>query len=147
MQALFQEILDRGEDRQDGTRRLFGHSCHFNLQNAAFPTLDPEATRLAFEDIKWLLSGHTDVTRLTKVGLTSYDKKVVQGTDIGPNYGFHWRHFGGTAFSSNPGGCDQVARCLTLLKDNPESRNIVLSMFDPKSTSNQLPNLCYYPAI
>ena len=140
---IFSRIVSHGEDRLDGTRRLFGASAYIPL-NETFPCLPQDETRLAFENMKWMLSGETDVRPLAAKGVTAYDKKVIRDHSIGANYGFHLRHFGGTPFTECPGGFDQVHDVLRKLRETPESRNIVMSMFDP---SRETPSPTYVTTI
>ena len=56
--------------------------------------------------------------------------------DLGPVYGFQWRHFGAeykdmhTDYTGQ--GVDQLADCIDKIINNPEDRRIVMSAWNPK---------------
>lgn len=120
-----------------------GFSWSLPVTRECFPLLGTEEeTRLAFEDIKWLISGETDVRRLQNTGLTCYNKKVVDGKyDLGRYYGYQIRHFGGDGTGASP-GVDQFSRCIEQLREigSPQvsPRNILITLVNP-AESNQFP--------
>lgn len=148
LEAL-QDILDNGEDVSDrtgvGTRSVFGYQMRFNLQQG-FPAVTTKklAWRSVVGELLWFLEGSTDERRLAEIThgkprseLT--DKKTiwtanadVQGVALGyrnddehkflgPVYGSQWRNFN---------GFDQIEIIIDQIKNNPDSRRIILSAWN-----------------
>lgn len=163
-----EEIMVSGVDRGDrtgvGTRSLFGMRFKYNLRDT-FPLLTTKRifTRAIFEELALYLSGKTDnniladknihiwdgnTTRefLDSRGLTEYREG-----DMGETYGFNFRHFGGeyrgcdeTYHEGN--GFDQVQYVVNEIKNNPESRRIIINLWNSNTMNKAaLPAcLCMY---
>jgi dihydrofolate reductase/thymidylate synthase len=98
-----------------------------------FPFLTPQgntnANDLAAKDIRiWDGNGSRDFLDSRGLGHREVG-------DLGPVYGFQWRHFGatyGTMHDDYTGkGVDQLAECIDKIKNNPEDRRIILSAWNP----------------
>ena len=150
--SLCEKVLKQGEDRVDrtgtGTVSIFGHQMKFDLRNS-IPILTTKRVpwKSCIEELLWFIRGDTDATILNdkgvkiwndnssrefldKVGLTHLDVG-----DCGANYSFQWRHFGAeyknkTHDYSNY-GTDQIAYIENLLKNDPYSRRIFMSAWNP----------------
>ena len=149
---LLRRILDEGEERPDRTNTgvfsLFGNSMRFDLSES-FPLLTTKKVfhRGITEELLWFLRGDTD-------GKSLLDKKVNiwEGNgsrqfldergltnnrehDLGPVYGFQWRHFGavyrGCDQNYDGEGVDQLAQLINDLKVNKYSRRHILSSWNP----------------
>jgi dihydrofolate reductase/thymidylate synthase len=156
---LLEDVYRNGEYRQTRnacTYSLFGKTLEFDLQHG-FPLLTTKNVSLynIFHELMFFIKGETN-TKLLKdlnvniwnantsrefldsVGLNSY-----QEGDIGPMYGFNWRHFGadyqGCELSYE--GLDQLANCINLIKTDPHSRRIIMTSFNP----GQADKGCLYP--
>lgn len=109
---LIQDILDRGDCRDDrtgvGTLSLFGHQMRFNLRDGVFPLLTTKRVfwRGVVEELLWFIHGRTDARALQAKGVHIWDGNSTREFldkngfadrevgDLGPIYGFQWRHFG-----------------------------------------------------
>ena len=147
---IIRKILDEGIDCDDrtgvGIKSIFGVQMHFDLSKH-FPLLTTKKmfTRGITEELLWFLRGETDAnilkeknvhiwdgntTRefLDKVGLTH-----LKEGDIGETYGFLFRHLGaeykGFDADYTGQGFDQVANVLDLIKNNPNSRRIIMNLW------------------
>lgn len=149
---IIEKIIEEGVNCDDrtgtGIKSIFGCQMHFDLSKS-FPLLTTKKmfTRGITEELLWFLRGETDAkilqeknvhiwdgnsTRefLDKVGLSHLEEG-----DIGAAYGFQFRHFGAeykdchTDYTGQ--GFDQVAYVLDLIKNNPNSRRIVMSLWNP----------------
>jgi thymidylate synthase len=157
---LIQDILENGQERQDrtktGTKSLFSKQLKFSLKNNSFPLLT--LRRMFFKNIVgellWILSGDTNAKRLsTKYNvnfwLANTSQKVIderklnlQVNDLGPVYGFTLRHFGASAeyktsdtdYSGK--GYDQLTELIKNLKEDPTSRRLIISLWDPPAFEN-----------
>ena len=149
---LIRRILAEGSERGDrtgiGTLSVFGATMRFDLSRT-FPLLTTKRVfwKGVVEELLWFLSGSTDATVLKARGVRIWDGNGSRGFldglgfrdrqegDLGPVYGFQWRHFGAdyrdcrTDYAGQ--GVDQIAEVVRLLRDEPTSRRIVLSAWNP----------------
>lgn len=150
---LIQKILDEGVKRGDrtgtGTLSIFGAQMRYSLSNNVFPLLTTKKVfwRGVAEELLWFMKGSTSAKELQdkririwdgnstrefldKRGLTHYEEG-----DLGPVYGFQWRHFGAEYKSMHDNydglGVDQLMNCIEQIKNNPNSRRIVMSAWNP----------------
>lgn len=150
---LVQRIVQNGEARSDrtgtGTRSIFGNTQRFSLVDGKVPLLTTKKVfwRGVVEELLWMISGSTDAKKLSAKGVKIWDgnssREFLDSIgftersvgDIGPAYGFQWRHFGAqyvdcsTDYSGQ--GVDQLANCVHMIKNDPTSRRIILSAWNP----------------
>ena len=115
----------------------FGHTLEHDLKDG-FPLL---TTKKMFfkgivEELAWFLRGSTDVNELRQKGVHIWDKNTKdKNYDAGPVYGFQWRHFGAeyvdckTDYTGQ--GVDQIKYMIELIKNDPKSRRMFLSGWNP----------------
>jgi thymidylate synthase len=151
---LVKEIIENGYDengRNGKTRVKFGHTMRFSLRDGTIPILTTKkvAFRPCFEELFWFISGSTDNRLLqeknvsiwngnsTREFLDSrglYDRAV---GDLGPVYGFQWRHFNALYIDRNldyeGDGIDQLQNIIDDLKneDTRSSRRHILTAWNP----------------
>ncbi len=159
---LLRRIQSEGTKHEDrtgtGTTRIFGHQMRFDL-SVGFPLLTTKKMwwKGIVEELLWMLSGSIDNKDLQERGVHIWDEWAtreqcakfgrVEG-DLGPVYGHQWRNFGATPerkaypFSGPPplttwlsNGVDQIANVLDLIVNNPNSRRIILSGWNPKEAT------------
>ena len=143
-------ILENGEDVSDrtgvGTRSVFGYQMHFNLQQG-FPAVTTKklAWRSVVGELLWFLEGSTDERRLAELTFDKPRNELVNKQTIwtanadaqgialgynnndnykglGPVYGKQWRDFNDV---------DQVSWVLNEITNNPDSRRIIMSAWNP----------------
>lgn len=141
---LVQKILTEGKEKTDpqgvGNFSIHGHTLRFNLSSGHYPLLglrDLSGSRKAMaEELFWIMSGNTNVSDLHKVGVHLWDQWAVATKkdfpdypegDLGPVYGKQWRAFNG----GGPKPVDQLVEAMRLLKENPNSRRIVITVWNP----------------
>ena len=145
---LLQHILDHGNERGDrtgtGTRSVFGHQMRFDLQ-AGFPLLTTKKVhwKSVLVELLWFVRGETDVTWLQERGVSIWDEWATaeqtarfgrKAGDLGPVYGHQWRNFGATPRPDGTyerDGVDQLARVVEQIRNNPESRRLIVSGWHP----------------
>lgn len=150
---LIRKILKKGVDKGDrtgtGTRSLFGAQMRFDLRDGTLPLLTTKKTfwRGVAEELLWFVSGSTNAGLLQEKNIHIWDgnasKEFLEGRglghreegDLGPVYGFQWRHFGADYEDMHADytgkGVDQLAQCIDTIKNNPEDRRILLSAWNP----------------
>lgn len=142
--SLVQKILTEGQEKTDpqgiGNLSIHGHTLNFDLSTGRYPLLglrDLRGSRKAMaEELFWIMSGSTNVADLHKEGVHIWDQwaeatkkdfpEYPEG-DLGPVYGKQWRAFDG-------GGAepiDQLKEVMRLLRETPDSRRIVISVWNP----------------
>lgn len=151
---LIRDILDRGEHRPDrtgtGTKSLFAPpQLRFSLRNNAFPLLTTKKvfTKAIFHELLWFIKGSTNGLELSDLGVKIWDgngsREYLDSLghttravgDLGPVYGFQWRHFGAeyidchTDYSGK--GVDQLAECIDKIRNKPYDRRIIMSAWNP----------------
>jgi thymidylate synthase len=121
----------------------------FSLRNGVLPLLTTKRTfwRGVAVELLWFISGKTDARVLSEQGVNIWDgnstRKYLDSIglpdreegDLGPVYGFQWRHFGaeyGTMHDDYTNqGVDQLAELIASIKKDPNSRRLVLSAWNP----------------
>ena len=128
---LLQEILDNGVEKTDrtgtGTKSIFGHQMRFNLEKG-FPLLTTKKLHLKsiIYELLWFLQGSTNVKYLQDHGVRIWNEWADENGELGPVYGHQWRswpdYHGGTI--------DQIKQAVELIRNNPDSRRIVVSAWN-----------------
>ena len=146
---LLRTILDRGKDRSDrtgtGTRGIFGHQMRFDLREG-FPLVTTKKLHVKsiIHELLWFVRGETHVKPLQDAGVRIWNDWATaeqtarfgrQEGDLGPVYGHQWRNFGATrkpdgTYESD--GVDQLKRVLHDIKENPSSRRLLVTGWNPK---------------
>lgn len=129
---LLQHVLDTGVDRDDrtgtGTRSVFGYQMRFDL-GEGFPALTTKKLHLRsiIHELLWFLKGDTNIGYLKDNGVSIWDEWADENGDLGPVYGYQWRSW------PAPDGrnIDQIQNLLNMLRDNPNSRRLIVSAWNP----------------
>lgn len=163
--SLLREILDQGVARGDrtgtGTLSVFGRAMRFDLRGGLFPLLTTKRVfwRGVVEELLWFVRGSTDANELAGRGVRIWDGNGSRAFldaaglghravgDLGPVYGFQWRHFGAsysTAGADYRGkGVDQLADVVEQIRNDPQSRRIVLTAWNPAALSEMALPPCH----
>ncbi|KAE8988664.1 Bifunctional dihydrofolate reductase-thymidylate synthase [Phytophthora rubi] len=150
---LIRKILTQGAKRGDrtgtGTLSVFGAQMRFSLRGNVFPLLTTKRVfwRGVAEELLWFISGDTSAHTLQEKDIHIWDgngsreyldSRGLQSRevgDLGPVYGFQWRHFGAKYTDMHADytgqGVDQLAEVIDKLRTNPTDRRIVLSAWNP----------------
>lgn len=128
---LLRHILEHGEEKSDrtgtGTLSVFGYQMRFDLQEG-FPLLTTKKLHLRsiIHELLWFLNGDTNVKYLQENGVRIWNEWADENGDLGPVYGKQWR-----AWSSPDGAVvDQISEAVRLIKENPDSRRIVINAWN-----------------
>ena len=155
---LVDRVIKTGETRKDrtgtGTLSIFAPpSLRFSLADATVPLLTTKRTFLKgiVEELLWFVRGATDSKLLSQKGVKIWDgngsKQFLESRglhdrregDLGPVYGFQWRHFGAKYVDCDKDysgeGVDQLRECIRQIKENPTDRRIIMSAWNPAGAS------------
>ncbi|MFT5207519.1 MAG: thymidylate synthase [Candidatus Omnitrophota bacterium] len=120
---LLQTILDQGSYKEDrtgtGTKSLFGYQMRFNLADG-FPLMTTKKVHLksVIHELLWFLKGDTNIAYLKENGVRIWDEWADENGDLGPIYSKQWRDWN---------GIDQIQNAVDTIKNNPDSRRIIVS--------------------
>ncbi|WP_158826399.1 thymidylate synthase [Mucilaginibacter lacusdianchii] len=128
---LMRQVLDTGAQKHDrtgtGTISIFGHQMRFNLQDG-FPLVTTKKLHLKsiIHELIWFLSGDTNIKYLKDNGVRIWDEWADADGNLGPVYGYQWRSW------PTPDGnhIDQISQVVDQLKNNPDSRRIIVSAWN-----------------
>src|SRR5919204_4799353 len=129
---LLAEVLERGARKSDrtgtGTLSVFGRQLRFDLQQS-FPLLTTKKLHLKsiIYELLWFLRGETNVKWLQEKGVTIWDEWADASGELGPVYGYQWRHWR----TPQGGEIDQIARVVQSRKPKPASRRHIVSAWNP----------------
>lgn len=129
---LLKEIKENGTVKTDrtgvGTKSIFGHQMCFNLQDG-FPLLTTKKVFLKgiIYELLWFLNGDTNIKFLTDNGVHIWDEWADENGDLGYVYGKQWRSWETT----NGRVIDQISQIVDLIKNNPDSRRILVTAWNP----------------
>jgi thymidylate synthase len=129
---LLAEVLQSGARKTDrtgtGTLSVFGRQLRFNLADS-FPLLTTKKlhTKSILTELLWFLRGDTNVKWLQERGVSIWDEWADENGDLGPVYGYQWRHW------RTPDGreIDQIQNLVSSLKSKPDSRRHIVSAWNP----------------
>ena len=134
---LLQHILDNGTDKGDrtgtGTRSVFGYQMRFDLANG-FPLLTTKKLHLKsiIHELLWFLKGDTNVAYLQNNGVRIWNEWADADGDLGHIYGYQWRSWP----DYNGGHVDQISQVIDQLRNDPDSRRIIVSAWNVADIPN-----------
>ncbi|MER2998373.1 thymidylate synthase [Pontibacter populi] len=134
---LMQHILDNGVKKEDrtgtGTLSVFGYQMRFNLADG-FPLVTTKKVHLKsiIHELLWFLKGDTNIAYLKENGVSIWDEWADENGNLGPVYGSQWRSW------PTPDGrhIDQITQVVNQLKNNPDSRRIIVSAWNVAEIEN-----------
>ena len=145
---LLQHVLTHGTEKGDrtgtGTLSHFGAQLRFDLADG-FPLLTTKKVHFKsiVYELFWFLSGSTHVDYLQENGVRIWNEwSTAEQTarfnrpagDLGPIYGHQWRNYGATKRedgSYENDGVDQITQVIEQIKNNPNSRRLIVSGWNP----------------
>jgi thymidylate synthase len=141
---LMRHVLDHGASKRDrtgtGTRSVFGHQIRFDLADG-FPLVTTKKLHIKsiVYELLWFLRGDTNVAYLKENGVSIWNDWAREDGDLGPVYGRQWRSW------PTPGGghIDQISEVLRQLRDNPDSRRLIVSAWNVADISSMALAPCH----
>jgi len=126
---LVTHVLENGNEKGDrtgtGTKSVFGYQMRFNL-NEGFPMVTTKKLHLKsiIYELLWFLKGDTNIKYLNQNGVKIWNSWADKNGDLGPVYGHQWRNW-------NSDELDQITEVIETLKNNPNSRRMLVSAWNP----------------
>lgn len=134
---MLRHIMENGNDRSDrtgtGTRGVFGYQARFDLSEG-FPVLTTKKLHLKsiIHELLWFLQGSSNIKYLKDNGVRIWDEWADENGELGPVYGVQWRSWP----TPNGGHIDQIADIIKTIKNNPDSRRIIVSAWNVADIPN-----------
>ncbi len=134
---LLNRIVTEGVQKSDrtgtGTISVFGHQMRFDLKDG-FPLLTTKKLHLKsiIYELLWFLRGDTNVKYLQEHGVRIWNEWADEDGDLGHIYGYQWRSWP----DYNGGYIDQIAKVVDDIKNNPDSRRIIVSSWNVADLDN-----------
>ena len=128
-QDLLEHILEHGTEKEDrtgtGTKSVFGYQMRFDLSKG-FPLVTTKKLHLKsiIYELLWFLKGDTNIEYLQENGVRIWNEWADENGDLGPVYGHQWRNW-------NSEGIDQISEVIQTLKNNPDSRRMLVTAWNP----------------
>lgn len=141
---LIQRVLNEGVQKEDrtgtGTLSVFGHQMRFNLEDG-FPLLTTKKLHLKsiIYELLWFLRGDTNVQYLQEHGVRIWNEWADENGDLGRIYGKQWRAWR----DYNGGIIDQITEAVETIKNNPDSRRIIVSAWNVADLKNMALPPCH----
>ena len=126
---LVSHVLEHGNEKGDrtgtGTKSVFGYQMRFDLSEG-FPMVTTKKLHLKsiVYELLWFLKGDSNIKYLTDNGVRIWNEWADENGDLGPVYGHQWRNW-------NSDEIDQIELVIKDLKNNPNSRRMLVSAWNP----------------
>ena len=134
---LLQRIKTEGVRKDDrtgtGTISVFGHQMRFNLEDG-FPLVTTKKLHLKsiIHELLWFLKGDTNVKYLQENGVRIWNEWADEDGNLGHIYGYQWR-----SWPKYDGGfIDQISEAVDMIKNNPDSRRIIVNAWNVADLDN-----------
>lgn len=134
---LQRRIINEGVKKEDrtgtGTISVFGHQMRFNLENG-FPMVTTKKLHLKsiIHELLWFIAGDTNNKYLQENGVRIWNEWADANGDLGHIYGYQWRSWP----DYNGGYIDQLSEVINTIKNNPDSRRIIVSSWNVADLPN-----------
>ena len=140
--SMMRYVRDNGARKDDrtgtGTRSVFGYQMRFDLSHG-FPVITTKKLHLRsiIHELLWFLSGDSNIRYLKENGVSIWDDWADDKGELGPVYGVQWRNWP----APDGGTIDQISQVVEALRENPDSRRILVCAWNVA----ELPNMALPP--
>lgn len=141
---LMQHVLDEGVRKEDrtgtGTLSVFGYQMRFDL-GKGFPAVTTKKLHLRsiIHELLWFLQGDTNIRYLKENGVSIWDEWADENGELGPVYGSQWRSWP----TADGRHVDQISQVIGQIKNNPDSRRIIVSAWNVGEIDNMALPPCH----
>ena len=143
-QDLHRHIRYNGTLKEDrtgtGTTSVFGYQMRFDLSKG-FPCVTTKKLHLRsiIIELLWFLKGDTNIKFLTDNNVRIWDEWADENGNLGPVYGHQWRSWP----DGNGGTIDQITKLVDQIKNNPDSRRLLVSAWNVADVDNMALPPCH----
>ncbi|MGA0941231.1 MAG: thymidylate synthase, partial [Burkholderiaceae bacterium] len=140
MQHVFAHGIEKTDRTGTGTRSVFGYQMRFDL-NEGFPLVTTKKVHLKsiIYELLWFLRGDANAKWLQERGVSIWDEWAAPNGDLGPVYGVQWRSWP----TPDGGHIDQIAEVVHTIKNNPDSRRMIVSAWNVSELSKMALMPCH----
>lgn len=133
LDRILKEGVQKGDRTGTGTISVFGNQMRFNLQEG-FPLLTTKKLHLKsiIYELLWFLQGNTNAKWLQERGVRIWNEWADEDGDLGHIYGYQWRSWP----DYNGGHIDQISEVIDQIKNNPNSRRLIVSAWNVADLGN-----------
>jgi thymidylate synthase len=141
---FMRHVYENGTTKTDrtgtGTRSVFGYQMRFDLSEG-FPLITTKKlhTKSIFIELLWFLRGDANVRWLQEQGVTIWNEWADENGDLGPVYGKQWRSWP----TPDGGHIDQISNVLQQIRQNPDSRRLIVSAWNVADIPNMALPPCH----
>jgi thymidylate synthase len=141
---LMQHVLEHGSQKHDrtgtGTISVFGYQMRFDLEEG-FPLVTTKKLHLKsiIHELIWFLSGDTNIKYLQDNQVRIWDEWADANGELGPVYGSQWRSWP----TADGRHIDQISNIVKTIKENPDSRRIIVSAWNVGEIENMALPPCH----
>jgi len=141
---LLKHIQTNGVSKEDrtgiGTKSVFGYQMRFDLEEG-FPLITTKKIHLKsiIYELLWFLNGDTNVQYLQENGVRIWNEWADENGELGPVYGKQWRSW----TAPNGETIDQIQEVINTLKNNPNSRRIIVNAWNVADLSEMALSPCH----
>jgi thymidylate synthase len=141
---LMRHVRDHGTRKEDrtgtGTVSVFGYQMRFDLSEG-FPLVTTKKCHLRsiLHELLWFLKGDTNVRYLHDNKVTIWDEWADEEGNLGPVYGYQWRSWP----TPDGGSIDQISQVIDQIRNNPDSRRIIVSAWNVGDIENMALPPCH----
>ncbi len=134
---LMRHVLATGVTKTDrtgtGTISVFGYQMRYDLKEG-FPLLTTKKlhTKSIIHELLWFLQGDTNIKYLKENGVSIWDDWADANGNLGPVYGSQWRSWP----TANGQHIDQITKVVEMIKNNPDSRRLIVSAWNVAEIDN-----------
>lgn len=141
---LLRDVYANGTHKGDrtgtGTRSVFGRQIRYDLSKG-FPLITTK--RVHFKSVAlellWFLRGDSNVKWLQERGVSIWDEWADEDGNLGPVYGVQWRSWP----TPEGGHIDQIEQLVSQLRENPDSRRMLVTAWNPAEISSMALPPCH----
>ena len=141
---LMRHVREHGIKKEDrtgtGTLSVFGHQMRFDLSEG-FPLVTTKKCHLRsiIHELLWFLKGDTNIKYLRDNKVSIWDEWADEEGNLGPVYGYQWRSWP----AANGEHIDQISQVVDQIKNNPDSRRIIVSAWNVGEIENMALPPCH----
>jgi thymidylate synthase len=138
MRHVFTMGMPKSDRTGTGTVSVFGYQMRFDL-GEGYPLVTTKKVHFpsVAKELLWFLRGEGNIGWLQDHGVTIWDEWADEQGDLGPVYGVQWRSWP----TPEGGHVDQIAEAVRLLREDPDSRRIIVSAWNVA----QIPEMALAP--